>query len=346
MSDRENKPSFYVARRTLFYTRRASMSHTRKSPQSSTKKMNKGIGNRHNSTLYQRRQDQVKTEAPSINRSPIMSSVYEILRSHCEDHQENRGDDRSLSVERRAAKIVEAIEEYGLATQMQRVALNRSDDECTFEREIANALIQFLECSLYSLVQTDNESKEAVKAVLELLATVSVCDHLICKPVIKHAVQLSETKLDSVRAAICQFAGWVVEKIMSLPTKKIARFNDVLDLASQMLLPRMTDKSQSVRLSAIKSSVHFFLDDATDPDILQSLLWCMQHDPSVANRVAATECVPINLETMDYVIQRIRDTKSKVRVAALQSIRTKCKDLSLLDATQCASLLQAGYTER
>lgn len=275
-----------------------------------------------------------------------MNSVFEILRSHCEDHQENRGDDRSLSVESRAAKIVAEIEEYGLTTQMQRVGLNSSDEETTFEGEVAQLLIHFLECSLYSLVQTDNESKEAVRAVLELLATVSACDSLICKPVVKRAVQLSETKLDSIRAAVCQFIGWAVGKIMSLPTKRITHFNDALDSASQMLLPRMTDKSQSVRLSAIKASVHFFTNDATDPDILQSLLWCMQHDPSVANRVAATECVPINLETIDYVIQRIRDTKSKVRVAALQSIRTKCKDLSLLDPTQCASLLQAGYTER
>jgi hypothetical protein len=275
-----------------------------------------------------------------------MSSVFEILRSHCEDHQESRGDDRSLSVERRAAKIVEEIEEYGLATQMQRVALDTSDGNCTFEQEVADQLIHFLECSLYSLVHTDSDSKEAVKAVLELLAIVSVSNSLICKPVIERAVQLSEAKLDSVRAAVCQFIGWVVGKIMSLSTKKIAQFNDVLDSASQMLLPRMTDKSQSVRLSAIKTSAHFFTKDATDPDILQSLLWCMQHDTSVANRVAATESVPINLETIDYVIQRIRDIKSKVRVAALQSIRMNCNDLSLLDPTQCASLLQAGYTER
>ncbi|GAX20005.1 condensin complex subunit 3 [Fistulifera solaris] len=275
-----------------------------------------------------------------------MSSVFEIIRSHCEDHQESRGDDRSLSVERRAAKIVEEIEEYGLATQMQRVALDTSEGNCTFEYEIADQLIHFLECSLYSLVKTDSESKEAVKTVLELLAIVSSCDSIICKHVVERVVHLSEAKLDSVRATVCQFMGWVVGKIMSQSSKKIDEFNDVLDSASQMLLPRMTDKSQSVRLSAIKASAHFFTRDATDPDILQALLWCMQHDTSVANRIAATDCVPINLETIDYVIQRIRDIKSKVRVAALQSIRIKCNDLSLLDPTQCASLLQAGYTER
>lgn len=275
-----------------------------------------------------------------------MSSVFEILRSHCEEHQESVGDDRSLSVERRAIKVVKEIQEHCLASQMQRVGLCSSEGEASFEKDIAQQLIDFVECSLYSLLETDNESKDAVRAVLELLAAVSVSDALVCAPVVERAVQLSDAKLDSIRAAVCQFIGCVVGKIMSLPKKRIPSFNNVLDQASQMLIPRMTDKSQSVRLAAIQSSVHFFSDDATDPDILQSLLWCMQHDTSVANRVAATECVPINLETIDYVIQRIRDTKSKVRVAALQAIRNKCKDLSLLDPAQCASLVQTGFTER
>lgn len=279
---------------------------------------------------------------------PTMSKLFEILRTHCEEHQESWGDDRSLSVESRAVRVVKEIEEYGIVSQMQRVGLSVSEIEASssFEKDVANHLINFLECSLDSLVQTGNDSKEAVRAVLELQAAVAVSDALVCAPVVERAVQLSESKLDSVRAAICQFIGWIVNRIMSLPKKRIAAFNDVLDSASQMLLPRMTDKAQSVRLASIQSSAHFFSDDATDPDILQSLLWCMQHDPSVANRVAATDCVPINLETIDYVLQRIRDIKSKVRVAALRAIQTKCKDLLLLDPGQCASLVQAGYTVR
>jgi hypothetical protein len=72
----------------------------------------------------------------------------------------------------------------------------------------------------------------------------------------------------------------------------------------------------------------------------------LQHDPSVTNRVAALDSIPVTLQTMDVILARVRDVKSKVRVAAVTTLRSKLGDLRQWEAEQCAELVEAGLTDR
>ena len=113
------------------------------------------------------------------------------------------------------------------------------------------------------------------------------------------------------------------------------------------IMPRLTDKSQSVRNSAIRASANFFSggDDSSD-DLLEMLLWNMWHDPSVANRLAAVEALPINKDMVDHIITRVRDVKEKVRVQALEVLRNKVDPLSDLAQEHFSEIVRCGLSVR
>jgi hypothetical protein len=273
-----------------------------------------------------------------------MAELLNVLRPLWEAHQNDFNEARSFTTEARVTRIRKDLDEYERTAGVN--CMSSVGPATPFAQELSQILIEFLECSVASIVQAEGTSKDAVEVLLELTAAVAT-DHVeVCSALLERAIQLSETHLDNVRSIACRTIGWIVHYILNQSKIPASAYNDILDAASQALLPRFTDKSQSVRLASIQAGGQFFSADATDPDLLQALLWCLQHDPSVANRVAALESIPITLETIDFVVQRIRDVKVKVRVAALQVLRIKCSDLSLLEPIQCAAVVEAGYTER
>ena len=110
-------------------------------------------------------------------------------------------------------------------------------------------------------------------------------------------------------------------------------------------MPRLTDKSQSVRNSAIRACSHFFEAEGSD-DLLEMLLWNLWHDPSVANRVAALDALPISKDTVDHIITRVRDVKEKVRLQALEVLRNKVDPLSDLEQEHFAEIVRCGLFVR
>ena len=68
--------------------------------------------------------------------------------------------------------------------------------------------------------------------------------------------------------------------------------------------------------------------------------------------MAALHNLPVTVQTMDVVLSRLRDVKRKVRLAALEILQTKVAGgannnfMTLLDASQCAGIVQAGMTDR
>ena len=270
-----------------------------------------------------------------------MKDLFDVLAPHWEAHQ-SKSERNQLSVETSVARIRKELDEYELQVGLN--AMDLKGNSSPFQDQLKNSLLHFLDCTIASLVETENSSKDAAEAILELTAAAAATNVGVCQAILERTIRLTETHIDNIRAVACSTIGWIVHYI--LQQKSSSGYNKLLDVASQALLPRFTDKAQSVRLAAILAGKKFFVDDATDPDLLQALLWCLQHDPSVANRVAAVESLPLTLETIDFVVQRVRDIKSKVRVATLRALREKCEDITLLDSIQCASIIEAGYTDR
>jgi len=241
-------------------------------------------------------------------------------------------------------EVLKALNEEHLSQQMSSMNLDGEGQQQSVNDQLSDALIQINECVLLSVSKSGVKSlSEEANAAMRLAAAVAATALDVFDDVLSWTTKALESPNDTMRACLCTFLGYLVE---SASAQSDDGFQGRFDVASQALLPRITDKSQAVRLSAIKAGGCFFCDSMTDPDILQAQLWSLQHDPSVANRVAAVESVPINLETIDFVIQRIRDEKQKVRVAALDTLRERCVNMDVLDSDHFTCIVQAGNTER
>jgi hypothetical protein len=87
-------------------------------------------------------------------------------------------------------------------------------------------------------------------------------------------------------------------------------------------------------------------EESNTNQALEGLLWSMWHDPSIANRIEAIDAVPISLETVDHIVARIRDVKEKVRIAALDVLRTKVEPRVHMAEEHFCDVIQHGLTER
>ena len=167
------------------------------------------------------------------------------------------------------------------------------------------------------------EGTEAVAISKHLLAVMSAVGQQLnlAEDLIDLAKIASEAAIDSVRALGSHMLGHLHQ--------------------ADALIPRLTDKSISVRASAIVAS-GFLLQRQEHTELLEALLWNVWHDPSVPNRVSALQALPASEQVWDHVIARLRDVKEKVRLAAVGVLRQKVSTLQQLSSTQLAEIVQNG----
>jgi hypothetical protein len=296
------------------------------------------------------------------------TELTELLVHHFDEHQRHL-DIKDHAAEARAREIVSKVEELMTRQGLDNLGLKKNsndndddDDEASLETTLATTLTRFLDCAMASTDNTEDDSSLAVDAILCLCAAVAVrCSKpypAVVNAVLQRTVEFSTVLLERVRCAACRCIGWIVSSLLSIPQKKKPNsLASLLDTASQALVPRFIDKSQAVRLAAITASGFFFSsgssskqddndDMCDDPDLRASLTWALQHDASVVNRIAALHCLPVTVQTMDVILSRLRDVKRKVRLAALQVLTNKANFMTILDASQCAGIVQAGMTDR
>lgn len=244
-----------------------------------------------------------------------------------------------------AGNIRRDVDELALSAGLQGIEFSGSDGSSgdvghAFESALATTLQSFLKCVFAA--DGSPGKMDAMENLLEITAALATDLSLsVSEKILLCAIEFSTVLLERVRSLACRFLGTLTKYLMRNP----ARNHELLDKASQALLPRFTDKSQAVRQAAIEAGSFFFSDGTTDPDILQALIYSVQHDPSVSSRVAALQSLPINLETIDVVLSRVRDVKAKVRTAALKVLE-ETNVFPMLEAEHCAALVETGLTER
>ncbi|KAL7560246.1 hypothetical protein ACA910_015467 [Epithemia clementina (nom. ined.)] len=219
---------------------------------------------------------------------------------------------------------------------------------------LSEVLVHFFDCAI-SMEYTAS-SKHAVGAIFELVAAVASHHLVLVEEVLDRAIECSRVLLERVRASACQFIGNQVSYILTSNRLSSEERDQLLDQASQALIPRITDKAQSVRLAFNHAAGSFFSkmteegnetvpNEEDDPELREGLQWSLQHDPSVTNRIAALEALPVTVQTSDLVISRLRDVKPKVRCAAADLVGS-LSIATQLDADQCAAVVEAGSTSR
>ncbi len=218
---------------------------------------------------------------------------------------------------------------------------------------------------------------------MELCAgfTCSQGDGSLSTVVIDHMGQFANVAVESVRAVVLDFMRMCLTHLLVLPAKSTPKSNDhkcsfltgygndmdqelewrkeCIGLIKEILIPRLQDKSQAVRNLAIDTSGNFFhdvqqqqqqqqgvlLSDLFHQDLVEALLWNMRHDPSFANRSSALKAIPVNQTTIPDIVERVRDSKLKVREDAFDILRARVS-VHDLTTTQRVQILQVGLSKR
>jgi hypothetical protein len=271
-----------------------------------------------------------------------VTGISELLEQQFEAHQQHEGT-LSHSASARAASIKKQITSFTLNNAVSSLSLTgKGRLEETEEEEVALLLVQYVDAAV--AIEINSETQEPVDRVMDLAAALAVImgedtTHIL----ISRSLKFSSALLERVRGQACQFMGFLASHLND-SRKDWAR--ESLSQLLQALEVSLTDKSQSVRNSAIRATTHCFADLDAAEDILETLLWSLWHDPSVANRMAAVHAVPITSETVDHIISRVRDVKEKVRVQALEVLRTKVDPVSHLSQDQFAEVIRSGLSVR
>ena len=114
----------------------------------------------------------------------------------------------------------------------------------------------------------------------------------------------------------------------------------------QIITPRLRDRAPNVRLWAIQAVSRLQNPEDEENYIINELLRLMGTDVSVDIRIAAVETIVICPESLPGIVERIRDIKPDVRLAALESLRKANVGVRNLNAALRAQVVQYGLTDR
>jgi hypothetical protein len=111
------------------------------------------------------------------------------------------------------------------------------------------------------------------------------------------------------------------------------------------LLPRLRDKCPTVRLWAVRA-VKDFQDPLKGDDIVMGeYKRLLQSDTSKDIRVAVLEVISVCMQTLTQILDRLRDVKSEVRLAAVNQI-LKSVEVNHLLPKQIAAFVKYGLNDR
>lgn len=286
-----------------------------------------------------------------------MSDLERVVFKYFDAHQRGIDVRRSRrtngSIESHIGSLKGELQTLELSSDFKKVSLRQK--ECTspdLQNELIATLLRCIDAAMAT--EVSNDSIESISAIFELVAAAVSFGNPVAKAVLARSLQFTDVVMERVRTNACKILGLCVEVIVSISDNNETLFfldHDrdedwkvkFLEAAKDGLLPRLTDKSQAVRNAAIVACGAFG-DDMHD-ETLQSLLWSLNHDPSPANRSAAIASVPCNSDSIDHLIERARDTKVKVRVDALNALRTKMNVCDMTADNFCR-LIHTGVTDR
>jgi len=235
--------------------------------------------------------------------------------------------------------------------------------------EMTRSILQCVDIAFTTIAQPNEEDyKESVYSILELASFIccEMKDGNCVDVLLKRADYCTKATDSTVRARACEFLEILLKslKCNSTDLESNKKENDLHLMGSEMaqdltqtelwrkqtvkricqsLHPRLTDKIQNVRLKAVTAMKYV---SVLEDNILSTLLRSMTYDPSFSVRKAAIESVPISSETIPTIIERIRDTKEKVRVTAIGVLGKKVNVLDMLTEDQRCTILRLGLTNR
>lgn len=309
------------------------------------------------------------TMTASKNNSTART-IQELVIKHFNEYQQG-DDDVSLSKKRRGGVTTDAsVEARAAVLQNELNALILASNESNNDEDsldddldspvfqITAAVLQCVDAAMAAEISKD--SSDSIDSILQLAACLAAAGNAhLPKALVARAVQFSAVIMERVRTQACKLLGMCVQHLNSSNEEEKTNNDDedsdsstwkdeCIDVASRAIRSRLTDKSQAVRNAAI-CACEFFFSEAeiidVDVDLLDALLWNLSHDPSAANRISALQSIPITEDTANAIIDRVRDVKVKVRVEALNALRSKVS-INTLSSEQYAQVVRSTLTDR
>ena len=290
----------------------------------------------------------------------------------------NHASSLSPSSLRAAAALSDEISQFALSnlfSSLEGMSLTTNGDAVAAAGDATSkAILGCIDCAMSCLANNPKDCWESAHSTLELAVAVACSDKRRGLAVVNRAIDYVSVPKDVVRTESCNMLGWCVGQFVegakaAAPILKKGGRNksaktDSVDEwklecvigAGRALLFRLTDKISKVRNAAVAASSFFFVKGAesfhASEDFVEiaaqleaTLLWLASNDSSAANRALAVQCIPASADNIQSIINRVRDVDSKVREAALESLRAKVCFRDLTE-DQMVDILRTGLTKR
>lgn len=269
--------------------------------------------------------------------------ISELLHQHFEEHQLNECA-LGYSAASRAAAIKNATSSIAIDRAISNLSLEESFPSQCSDDTTRLVLLQYVDNLMAANLISAN--REGVERMMELIsACAAIFQKEVGEAIVARTIQYSAVLLERVRGQASVLIGYL---LMYISKNCDEGWRSMLVALSAALLPRLKDKSQPVRNSAIHSCtlfIHQHNGENEFVDLRNGILWNLWHDPSMANRMHAIEAVPVVGGTVDHIVTRIRDVKAKVRVQALAALR-KVDPLSQMTSNHFAEVVRNGLSDR
>ncbi len=217
----------------------------------------------------------------------------------------------------------------------------------TKRHETLTALKMFVDTALSAAKTSDRPASHVLALALALAAQNSVPDPDDILPSMEQLIQHSLLRLrsadDIIRTRSLDLLHITALALADAGKGEVD--DDIYDLLKDAVLPRLSDKSSTVRLSAVKAAA--MLQDASDSSdaITTDLLYVCMHDSSPPCRSAALDSLVVSRHTLPSIICRVRDTTPAVRVKAVSCLKDQV-DVRLMTDLERVVALRAGLTPR
>lgn len=133
---------------------------------------------------------------------------------------------------------------------------------------------------------------------------------------INYLLKRSESLDKVVRFRSCQ----TISTIFNLITEDIEIDINLWDNISTRLLPRLCDKCPTVRIWAVNALKDFQKPQESNDLIITEYLRLLESDPSKDVRLAVIECLCLCPNTLNSLLNRLRDVKSEVRMKVIEQL--------------------------
>lgn len=159
---------------------------------------------------------------------------------------------------------------------------------------------------------------------------------------LNYLLKRSESLDKIVRFRVCQ----TISTIFNLINEDIEIDINIWNNISLKLLPRLRDKCQTVRLWAVHALKNFQKpDEETNDQIMIEYIRLLESDESKDVRLAVIECICLCPNTLNSLLNRLRDIKSEVRMKTIEQL-IKSVDAGHLTSKQIVLFIRYSLCDR